>query len=219
MNTDNCLYKIIESDRYLTFLGLVQIDQYNHFHLSMLLARRLCHNIHYLTAISPLDGRYHEATGVLAQYFSESALMKYRVQVESLWLIHLIDNRVIPEEAPISGLKVELDRIAKSFRFEIAAAQRVKQIETVTNHDLKAIEYYMKENLTAYQEYVHFCCTSEDINNLAYALMLKDSLIELVIPKLTQICSNLVTKSEEWASHAMLAHTHGQSASPTTLGK
>jgi adenylosuccinate lyase len=99
------------------------------------------------------------------------------------------------------------------------SAERIKQIETTTNHDLKSVEYFIKENISHYNEYVHFCCTSEDINNLAYSLMLKDSLKSVVITKMTDVLQSLINKSESWGSHAMLAHTHGQAASPTTLGK
>lgn len=89
----------------------------------------------------------------------------------------------------------------------------------MTNHDLKSVEYYLKGKVGHYKEHIHFCCTSEDINNLSYALMLQDSLKTVVLPTLTSLCQQLITKSESWASHAMLAHTHGQPASPTTLGK
>lgn len=114
-------------------------------------------------------------------------------------------------------IKAKVDTIIS--KFDLEAAKQVKSIEAITNHDLKSVEYYLKNQLPFYKEYIHFCCTSEDINNLSYALMLRDSLKSTVIPSMNNLLHILITKSQSWAHYPMLAHTHGQPASPTTLGK
>lgn len=131
-------------------------------------------------AISPLDGRYSKSTQGLREYFSEYALFKYRIKVEVEWLKFLFENEIIKNHQEITALDmVHLDDIY--LKFDLEGAKRVKDIEKVTNHDVKAIEYYIKEKLDSVavlsqlKEYVHFCCTSEDINNLAYSLILKES--------------------------------------------
>lgn len=149
----------------------------------------------YLNAVSPLDGRYNDKVSPLAPYFSEAALMRYRIVVESQWLLHMLENNIIPEDPtmPIQTVKLQLDNIVGRFNDE--GAQQVKNIEKTTNHDLKSVEYYIKNNLNCYKEHVHFCCTSEDINNLAYALMLKEALQGVVLPATQQLLATLVRLS------------------------
>lgn len=110
-----------------------------------------------------------------------------------------------------------MDKIVDGF--DIVGAAEVKKIESVTNHDLKSVEYFIKKNLEHYKEHIHFCCTSEDVNNLAYALMLKEALKAIYLPKADKLLESLLQHAINWATHPMLAHTHGQPASPTTLGK
>jgi len=175
-----------------------------------------------LTALSPLDGRYRSKVKHLENYFSEFALIKYRTHVEIEWLIHLADH--ISDLTPFTeDQKTQLRNIYKGLVPEVA--QKVKDIESVTNHDVKAVEYFIKEQLEAfggyeaYFEYVHFACTSEDINNLSYALMLKDAITETVAPKMTEVRDSILSLAKTYKSVPMLSRTHGQTASPTTVGK
>jgi len=173
--------------------------------------------------ISPLDGRYGSKVEDLRVYFSESALMKYRVMVEVEWFIFLCND------LKLKGTKkwqpTELQELRGIYEyFDAVCANRVKAIEKVTNHDVKAIEYFIRENLKEsafepYLEFIHFGCTSEDINNLAYGLMLKGALKNVVVPVLTGLAEKIHELSLRYADVAMLARTHGQPASPTTLGK
>ncbi|TAM09499.1 MAG: adenylosuccinate lyase [Nevskiaceae bacterium] len=177
-----------------------------------------------LTAISPIDGRYAGKCTALRELFSEYGLMRYRLQVELAWLKHLAATAEITEVAPLSMVATAaLEQIAADFTVE--HAERVKEIERTTNHDVKAIEYYIKEcfktfpELARISEFVHFACTSEDINNVAYALMLKDARAQVLLPALDHLIDELAVLADRHAAQPMLAHTHGQPASPTTLGK
>jgi adenylosuccinate lyase len=177
-----------------------------------------------LTAVSPVDGRYGVKTGSLRAIFSEFGLMKRRVLVELRWLQALADEAGIPEVPALSDqASAQLTQLAEGFDME--AAQRVKSIEATTNHDVKAIEYYIKEQLAerpelaAISEFVHFACTSEDINNLAHALMLRDGLQDAALPLARDITTALRQMAHRYADVPMLSRTHGQTASPTTMGK
>ena len=181
-------------------------------------------NLTSLTALSPIDGRYAERTYGLRKIFSEYGLIRYRVQVEARWLEALAAHPGIPEVPALSAEAVgRLNVIAD--RIEVEDAQRVKVIEATTNHDVKAVEYYLKEKignseeLSAIKEFIHFACTSEDINNLAYALMLRDARSQVLLPALDKLIGSLSTLARRYADQPMLARTHGQPASPTTLGK
>ena len=176
-----------------------------------------------LIAVSPIDGRYASKTSALQNYFSEYALMKYRVRVEIEYYIALC-------ELPLPQLVGVDHALFPKFReiyqnFSLEDAQRVKDIESVTNHDVKAIEYFIKEKFDAiggleqYKEFVHFGLTSQDINNTSFPLMIKDATEEVYIPLLQQVVDQLNAFAEEWKDIAMLAKTHGQPASPTRLGK
>ncbi|MBO7294548.1 MAG: adenylosuccinate lyase, partial [Bacteroidaceae bacterium] len=176
-----------------------------------------------LIAVSPIDGRYASKTSELQNYFSEYALMKYRVRVEIEYYIALC-------ELPLPQLVGVDHTLFPKFReiyqnFSLEDAQRVKDIESVTNHDVKAIEYFIKEKFDAiggleqYKEFVHFGLTSQDINNTSFPLMIKDATEEVYIPLLQQVIDQLNAFAEEWKDIAMLAKTHGQPASPTRLGK
>jgi len=175
-----------------------------------------------LTAISPLDGRYGNKVEELREIFSEYGLVKRRVAVECAWLAALAAHPGLPECPPLSSDEASaLDALVRDFT--VADAQRVKDIEKTTNHDVKAVEYFIKEKIAGTSiakrgEFVHFACTSEDINNMSHALMLRDGL------KVLRTAQNAVTDAiaalaHEFAGLPMLAHTHGQPASPTTLGK
>ncbi len=176
-----------------------------------------------LTAVSPIDGRYRSKTEALAPFFSEYALMKYRVRVEIEYFIALCELP-LPQ---LAGCDITLfPRLRAIYEnFSEADARRVKDIERVTNHDVKAIEYFIKEQFDAigglnhYKEFVHFGLTSQDINNTSFPLMLKESLEQVYIPMLEEVISALNARAEEWAAIPMLAKTHGQPASPTRLGK
>ncbi|TVP89594.1 MAG: adenylosuccinate lyase [Thioalkalivibrio sp.] len=177
-----------------------------------------------LTAVSPVDGRYARHTEALRAHFSEQALMQARVRVEVAWLKALAEEPGITEVPALNpDAAAFLDRIASDFGTE--DAERVKAIEATTNHDVKAIEYYIKEcmaehpALSAQIEFVHFACTSEDINNLAYALMVREARDAVMLPALRALSLNLATLARALAGHPMLSRTHGQPASPTTLGK
>ena len=179
---------------------------------------------HPLLALSPLDGRYAAKVEMLRPIFSEWGLMQRRVQVEVRWLIALSDEPQITEISSLSAdARSFLQAIADDF--SVADGERVKSIERETNHDVKAIEYFIKErvsaraDLAAAKEFVHFACTSEDINNLAYALMLRDARDTVLLPAIDQLDSRLRSMARAFAAQPMLSRTHGQTASPTTLGK
>ena len=176
-----------------------------------------------LTAISPIDGRYRGKAEALADFFSEYALIKYRVQVEVEYFIALC-------ELPLPQLKgidpVVFDSLRSIYLdFSEQDAQRIKDIESVTNHDVKAVEYFIKEKfdqlggLEAYKEFIHFGLTSQDINNTSIPLSIKESLEQIYFPLVEELIAQLQTYAEEWAAIPMLAKTHGQPASPTRLGK
>lgn len=176
-----------------------------------------------LTALSPIDGRYASKADSLRPYLSEFGLIKARVTVEIRWLQSLADNSAIGELAAFDAdTNAFLNAIVDNF--SEADAQAIKDIEATTNHDVKAVEYFIKdkfrgnEQLEASLEFIHFACTSEDINNLSYALMLKDSR-ELVVAKMQQVTDSIVDLAITHADQPMLSRTHGQTASPTTLGK
>ena len=176
-----------------------------------------------LTAISPLDGRYGSKVAALRDVFSEFGLIKRRVEVEVRWLQCLANLPGITEVPPLSdGATTRLNRIVDEFSIE--DAERVKAIEATTNHDVKAVEYFLKEQvatdieLAAISEFIHFACTSEDINNLSHGLMLKDGLLA-IRPAMEKIIAALKALADVEANQPMLSRTHGQTASPTTLGK
>ena len=176
-----------------------------------------------LTAISPIDGRYRGKTKDLAAYFSEYALIKYRVRVEIEYFIALC-QLPLPQ---LEGFDANLfERLRDIYRnFSENDAQRVKDIEKVTNHDVKAVEYFIKEELDriggldAYKEFIHFGLTSQDINNMSVPLTVKDALNEVLYPQVEELIAQLKEYAEEWKNIPMLAKTHGQPASPTRLGK
>ena len=175
-----------------------------------------------LTALSPLDGRYRTQTADLADYFSEYALIKYRLLMEVNYF-KALTKIPIPSlvKFPKSGMQ-KLDSIVKTFNSK--SARRIKTLERTTNHDVKAVEYYLKEQFTIlglskYQEYIHFALTSQDINNTAVPLSLKDAHAEVILPAFNQLLSVLKKLSRQWKRVPMLAHTHGQPASPTRVGK
>ena len=177
-----------------------------------------------LTALSPLDGRYAGKVDPLRPIFSEYGLIRARVRVEVEWLLALAAEPGIPELAPFSATAAaRLRALADGFSVEHAA--RVKAIEATTNHDVKAVEYFIKEQLKddaelgPALEFVHFACTSEDINNLSYALMLSQARQDVLLPKLDALIQKLRAMAHEHAALPMLSRTHGQTASPTTVGK
>lgn len=176
-----------------------------------------------LTAVSPIDGRYHSKTSALAQYYSEYALMKYRVRVEIEYFIALCELPLPQLEAFPHNLFETLRDMYRNFSEKDAL--HVKEIESVTNHDVKAIEYFIKEEFDAiggldgFKEFIHFGLTSQDINNTAFPMMLKESLSEVYVPLLQRVIDALNERAKEWKDIAMLAKTHGQPASPTRLGK
>ncbi len=177
-----------------------------------------------LTALSPLDGRYEKKTAALRACFSEFALIKYRVHVEIEWLIALSQANAISECAAFSPATVTTLREAAA-EFSVADAERVKVIEATTNHDVKAVEYWLRERfannaeLVEAQAFIHFACTSEDINNLSHALMLKTARDTVIMPALAGVEERLQSLAHRHAGLAMLSHTHGQAATPTTMGK
>ncbi len=177
-----------------------------------------------LTAISPIDGRYGDKTSALREVFSEYGLIRYRIIVEVRWLQKLSEVEGIAEVPALSKSAGKLlEDIIQSFSED--DARRVKEIEATTNHDVKAVEYFLKEKfsgndeLNAINEFLHFACTSEDINNLCHALMLKDAREKVIGPLLTDVISQLAGLSQTHADLPMLCRTHGQPASPSTLGK
>jgi len=179
-------------------------------------------NLTELTAISPVDGRYRNKTQELAAYFSEWALIKYRLQVEIEYFLVLCE---LPLPQLIDFPKKQIPAI-KNIYLNFAPDQgiRIKEIESITNHDVKAIEYYLKEqfdllDLGQYKEFIHFGLTSQDINNTAIPLSIKEAIQQVYLPVLMKLNSKLISMSEEWYEIPMLARTHGQPASPTRLGK
>ncbi len=177
-----------------------------------------------LTAVSPLDGRYARATAALRPYCSEFGLIRYRVLIEVRWLQFLANEAALPELTALTPAETMLleDLLA---HFDLASAQRIKDIERTTNHDVKAVEYFLREcceqspTLTRAIPFLHFACTSEDINNLAYGLMLKDVRERVLMPAILQVESALAELGKAHADVPMLARTHGQAATPTTMGK
>ncbi|MDP3268870.1 MAG: adenylosuccinate lyase [Legionella sp.] len=177
-----------------------------------------------LSAISPIDGRYLHKTRTLSQYFSEFALTYYRLMVEIRWLESLAANEAIPEVP-------KLDADSKKFladlitNFDEAEAEKIKEFERQTNHDVKAIEYYLKDkfqsenNLKEVVGFIHFACTSEDINNVAYALMVKQAIAQVIQPTLAEIMGGITLLGKQHCEIPMLSRTHGQPATPTTIGK
>ena len=177
-----------------------------------------------LTAISPTDGRYSVQTEPLRAIFSEYGLIRNRVKIEILWLIALSKDKEIKEVPRFSAkTNTRLNSIIKNF--DQKDAEAIKKIEKVTNHDVKAIEYWLKDSLknekeiVKISEFIHFACTSEDINNLAYALMIKEGLNKVLIPAIESISKRTSLYSNKFSEVSMLAKTHGQIASPTTMGK
>lgn len=180
--------------------------------------------LNFLTAISPVDGRYGSKTEALREIFSEYGLIRYRVIVEVRWLQKLAKLAAIKEVPALSkAANKRLEHIISGFAF--AQAARVKQIEATTNHDVKAVEYFLKEQfagnreLNKVSEFLHFACTSEDINNLCHAMMLADARNDHLLPLARQVLQQLAALSKQHAGQPMIARTHGQTASPTTLGK
>ena len=181
-------------------------------------------NLSPLNAVSSVDGRYAGRTEALRPICSEYGLIYRRVIVEVRWFEALADHPGIPELPPLDDAsRAALNELLAGF--DEAAAARIKEIEAVTNHDVKAVEYYLKERFTelpgldGHSEFLHFACTSEDINNLSYALMLKDLHETVILPYTDRLDRALLTLAREHATRAMLSRTHGQPASPTTLGK
>lgn len=177
-----------------------------------------------LTAVSPVDGRYAGKTSALRPIFSEFGLIRCRVQVEVRWLQRLAAHAGVPEVAPFSDeANALLDQLAENFQVE--HAERVKEFERTTNHDVKAVEYLLKEQakqlpeLAKVNEFIHFACTSEDINNLSHGLMLREGRDNVLLPLMRQLAEAIRTLAVTHADVPMLSRTHGQPASPTTLGK
>ena len=177
-----------------------------------------------ISALSPVDGRYGSKTAALRPYFSEFGLIYNRVLVEVRWLQRLAEHPQIDEVTPLSDeANALLERLINNF--DEAAAQGVKNIESTTNHDVKAVEYYIKEQfkdnaeLQAINEYVHFACTSEDINNLSHGLMLKQGLEQVMVPEMTEVLAQIKYLAHSHQNQPMLSRTHGQTASPSTMGK
>ena len=172
-----------------------------------------------LLCISPIDGRYHKTTEELNKFFSEYALIKYRVFVEVKWLLKL--DKILNiglNKKEVESLNNILDE------FNLVDAKKIKEIENTTKHDVKAVEYFLREkfeslNLSKYENYIHFGCTSEDINNLAYGLMIRHGLNDVFIPNAQELINVVSEKAKEYRNIPMLAHTHGQPATPTTVGK
>jgi len=177
-----------------------------------------------ISALSPVDGRYGSKTASLRPYFSEFGLIYNRVLVEVRWLQCLANHPQIGEVSPLSDeANALLERLINNF--DETQAQRVKDIESTTNHDVKAVEYYIKEQfvgnaeLHAINEYVHFACTSEDINNLSHGLMLKNGLEQVIVPEMAKVLGHIKNLAHTHQSQPMLSRTHGQTASPSTMGK
>jgi adenylosuccinate lyase len=189
-----------------------------------LIGRERTMQLSSLTAVSPVDGRYGSRTTALRPIFSEYGLIRNRVLVEVRWLQRLAAHHSITEVAPFSDTaNAALNELAENFQLE--HAERVKEFERTTNHDVKAVEYLLKEQaqklpeLAKVTEFIHFACTSEDINNLSHALMLREGRDDVLLPLMRKLADSLRTLSVEFADVPMLSRTHGQPASPTTLGK
>ena len=181
-------------------------------------------NFSTLTAISPIDGRYADKVDALRPIVSEYGLLRTRLEVELAWIKSLASHPKIDEVAPLSAQAImQIDSILAEFGS--SDGERIKEIERTTNHDVKAVEYFIKEKFTAnpelsaISEFVHFACTSEDINNLSYSLLLVRMRDDVLTKKMREIIDFLRRKAVEWAAHPMLSRTHGQSASSTTVGK
>ncbi|MBI3145875.1 MAG: adenylosuccinate lyase, partial [Pseudogulbenkiania sp.] len=181
-------------------------------------------NLTTLTALSPLDGRYANQAEPLRALFSEYGLMKFRIKVELEWLKMLAAEPGIEEVKPFSDATLrEIDDVIANFNVE--HGEEIKAIEARTNHDVKAIEYWLKERLSgnpevmAASEFIHFACTSEDINNLSHALMLKTARNTVVLPALDSVIQRLQNLAHELATVPMMTRTHGQPATPSTMGK
>jgi len=177
-----------------------------------------------LKALSPADGRYADKVSGLREIFSEYGLIRYRVLVEVRWLQYLADEKDVAELGPLSSvMKDVLNSIVDDFSLD--DAERIKKIEATTNHDVKAVEYFIREKLgdgpetQPLKDFLHFGCTSEDINNLAYALMLRSARSEVIVPQMRELKAKLQAMAHQNAGVAMLSRTHGQTASPTTVGK
>jgi adenylosuccinate lyase len=178
-----------------------------------------------LLALSPLDGRYSRRAAPLRDYLSEYALLRYRTLIEVRWLQHLADEPSIPELAPLEPpIKDVMNQIVDEF--SVDDAMRIKALEAKTNHDVKAVEYYLRQKLEGVAvesgnlaSFIHFACTSEDINNLSYALMLRDARQRVLLPAMREVTTDLKSLAHRYAAVPMLARTHGQAATPTTLGK
>ncbi len=177
-----------------------------------------------LTALSPIDGRYGDKTTELRTIFSEYGLLKYRVQVEVRWLQKLASEADIVEVPALSELAINhLNQIVESFSEQDAL--RIKTIEKTTNHDVKAVEYFLKEKVTSNEElqtineFIHFACTSEDINNLSYALMLKTARDAVIVPYWNKLIDTITTQAKIYRELPLLSRTHGQPATPSTIGK
>ena len=181
-------------------------------------------NLSSLSAISPIDGRYAEKTVELRSIFSEYGLMRYRVIAEVRWLLQLSEQPDIPEVSALSdAARQRLQQIADGFGIE--DAQRIKTIEATTNHDVKAVEYFLKEKignhpeLGAIKEFIHFACTSEDMNNVSHALMLRDARHHILLPGIDKLIGQISALARRYAEQPLLSRTHGQPASPSTMGK
>lgn len=176
-----------------------------------------------ISSLSPLDGRYESKVSELQDFFSESALIYYRVFVEIEWLIFLCNDLKLKNTRKLTSAEIKKLRSIYE-NFDDKSALQVKDFESVTNHDVKAVEYFIKKNLEKGSikdmlEFVHFACTSEDINNLSYALMLQDGINESMLASLEDILDKIEEKAKKYTNVSMLARTHGQTASPTTMGK
>jgi len=176
-----------------------------------------------LFSLSPLDGRYTSKVDELRTYFSEAGLMRYRIVVEVEWFVHLCNVVQLVGTKKLSSVQVSNLRDTYT-NFDLIAAKRIKEIEKTTNHDVKAVEYYIKETMKGYGlekyfEFIHFACTSEDINNTSYALMLQGALDNEIVPMITGVMDAIFKQAVEYKDVPMLSRTHGQPASPTTVGK
>ena len=178
---------------------------------------------HNLLAVSPLDGRYSGKVEYLSQYFSEAALMRYRILIEIEWFVFLFNDVKLPGTKELKPTELKIIRSIYE-QFDTVDAKRVKDIEKITNHDVKAVEYFIKEKLKGgpvekYLEFMHFACTSEDINNLSYACMVRDFAERDLMPILSGLVQEIYSMATKYKKIPMLSRTHGQPASPTTVGK
>lgn len=176
-----------------------------------------------LLAVSPIDGRYNDKIEHLSQYFSEAALMRYRILIEIEWFIFLFNDLKLPGTKELETMEMHFLRTIYE-QFDVENAKRVKEIEKVTNHDVKAVEYFIKEQLNdgpleKYSEFLHFGCTSEDINNLSYSCMVRDFVDRDFIPTVSGLVREIFEKAQDYKSLSMMSRTHGQPATTTTLGK